>query len=75
MTPDPRLSDNSDLNLVLRKLVQEQLDNIQPNDWDAYRRARVHWDRNRNIAWSDTTWERLGFPWTKPLTEDWFDAA
>ena len=64
--------DTSDLTVLFRVMMKEEIEEPTVRSWETYKRAKLLWERHRNLGRSDHTWGLQGYPIKKPTTEQWF---
>lgn len=73
-TPPARALENDPSNLMVlfRKLMKEEIENPETETWESFVRAETLYSNHSNLWYINQTWEELGYPIQKPSTEDWF---
>lgn len=70
--PDPPAEEDlSNLFLVFRKEMKEQIENPTERTWETYKAARRLWKARNSFGLSNEQWENLGYPIREPLPEEW----
>lgn len=73
--PSPTLpEDGSDLFLLYRKLIKEQIEESAIHDWDNFKKARQFWNLHRNLGHRNDIWESMGYPIRQPYAEEWLNS-
>lgn len=74
--PEPNIAieDGSDLLLLYRKLMKEQIENPDTHDWETFVRARKYWQLKKDYGLSNQEWSSLGYPIREPLPEEWLNS-
>lgn len=70
--PDPSLeSDDSDLYVRFRKEIIAQIENVQKENWEAFKAAHKLYMADRCNRYTNPEWWWLGYPVSEPSTEEW----
>lgn len=69
---DPQLEDSSDLYVLFRKMIKQQIENPSEYNFDTYNKAKKLYDKYRNLGYMDEEWNSKGYPIEYPSTEKWF---
>lgn len=74
-TPDAQLeADGSNQFVQLRKSLMDTVNNVEYEDWGAFKLAYHRWLKLRHIRYPDRDWNRIfGYPVREPTTEEWLN--
>jgi hypothetical protein len=71
--PEPQMEDHlDDLYVMFRKLMKEQVENPPVRDYKSFVDAKTLYQTYKNLGYTDSQWQLLGYPIKEPGTEEWF---
>lgn len=71
--PPPQFESSTDLLVMFRKLMKEEIDNPPTYDWNTYHTALELYEKYRNMGMTDQEWAENGYGLEYPATEKWFN--